>query len=152
MPETPHLWGVLDKKKRGLIMKNSKEENAILETLHPDFGQLRLTKTMLEKSIIDANVSIRRFAKLFQVDFETMKAGEKTTVEAIFADGTPCKVSFYKTNNRGDRRLSISGIKKQAQINDLLAFDFVRNHKTNKNMIVINVTAAIQNKKQLKQG
>ena len=58
-------------------MKNSKEESAILETLHPDFGQLRLTKTMLEKSIIDANVSIRRFAKLFQVDFETMKAGER---------------------------------------------------------------------------
>ena len=59
-----------------------KKEDKILKTLSPDFGQLRLTNTMLNKSIIDANTSIRRFAKLFEIDFETMVNGEKHSLSA----------------------------------------------------------------------
>ena len=33
-------------------------------------GVLDLTRTMLEKSIIDANESIRRLSKLFHVDYD----------------------------------------------------------------------------------
>ena len=73
-------------------------EDTILKTLEPDFGQLRLTNTMLNKSIIDANTSIRRFAKLFDVDFDQMQQGDKIQLEAHYKDGASCRLSFYKTN------------------------------------------------------
>ena len=125
-----------------------KKEDKILKTLSPDFGQLRLTNTMLNKSIIDANTSIRRFAKLFEIDFETMLNGEKHSLSASYEDGTNCNLSFYKTVNRGDRRLSISGIKKQAQEKDLIAFNYVLDKTTGKMAIVINVTAKAKNRKK----
>mgnify|MGYP005997668667 CR=1 FL=1 len=73
------------------------KEDKILKTLSPDFGQLRLTNTMLNKSIIDANTSIRRFAKLFGIDFDTMQNGEKHKLMAYYEDDTVCTISFYKT-------------------------------------------------------
>ena len=57
---------------------------------------------------------------------------------------------FYKTVNRGDRRLSISGIKQKAQINDLIAFNYKRivlDNDLQENVIVINVTAKAENRK-----
>ena len=63
---------------------------------------------------------------------------------------TICTISFYKTVNRGDRRLSISGIKKKAQINDLIAFNYKRvilDNDLQENVIVINVTAKAENRK-----
>jgi hypothetical protein len=105
---------------------------------------------MLNKSIIDANTSIRRFAKLFGIDFDTMVNGEKHKLLAYYEDDTLCTISFYKTVNRGDRRLSISGIKKKAQINDLIAFNYKRvilDNDLQENVIVINVTAKAENRK-----
>jgi hypothetical protein len=125
------------------------KEDKILKTLKPDFGQLRLTNTMLNKSIIDANTSIRRFAKLFKIDFDKMVNGEKHILPATYEDKTVCNLSFYKTVNRGDRRLSISGIKKQAEEKDLIAFNYTLNKKTGKMAIVINVTAKANNRTQL---
>jgi len=126
------------------------KEDKILKTLNPDFGQLRLTNTMLNKSIIDANASIRRFAKLFGIDFDTMVNGEKHKLRAYYEDDTICTISFYKTVNRGDRRLSISGIKQKAEINDLIAFNYKRivlDNDLQENVIVINVTAKAENRK-----
>jgi len=126
------------------------KEEQVLKTLSPDFGQLRLTHTMLNKSIIDANTSIRRFAKLFGIDFETMVNGEKHKLMAYYEDDTIGTLSFYKTVNRGDRRLSISGIKKKAQINDLIAFNYKRiivDNDLDQTVIVINVTAKAENRK-----
>jgi phosphatidate phosphatase APP1 len=126
------------------------KEDKILKTLSPDFGQLRLTNTMLNKAIIDANTSIRRFAKLFGIDFDTMVNGEKHKLLAYYEDDTVCTISFYKTVNRGDRRLSISGIKKKAEINDLIAFNYKRiivDNDLDQTVIVINVTAKAENRK-----
>jgi len=126
------------------------KEEQVLKTLSPDFGQLRLTNTMLNKSIIDANTSIRRFAKLFGIDFETMVNGEKHKLMAYYEDDTIGTLSFYKTVNRGDRRLSISGIKKKAQINDLIAFNYKRiivDNDLDQTVIVINVTAKAENRR-----
>ena len=80
------------------------------------------------------------------IDFDIMQAGDKKVVKAVFTDGIPCTVTFYKTKNRGDRRLSISGIKRRAQIGDLLAFDFVKTGERDP-MMVINVTARIERRK-----
>ena len=126
------------------------KEEQFLKTLSPDFGQLRLTNTMLNKAIIDANTSIRRFAKLFGIDFDTMVNGEKHKLLAYYEDDTVCTISFYKTVNRGDRRLSISNIKKKAEINDLIAFNYKRiivDNDLDQTVIVINVTAKAENRK-----
>jgi|TARA_R110000868_G_scaffold199600_1_gene446187 hypothetical protein len=123
------------------------KEEQVLKTLNPDFGQLRLTSTMLNKAIIDANTSIRRFAKLFGIDFEQMVNGDKKILNAFYEDGTSCKLSFYRTIARADRRLSISGIKKHAQEKDLIAFDYVADAITGELAIVVNVTARAENRK-----
>ena len=48
-----------------------------------------LTRTMVEKHIIDANASIRGFAKLLGIDYvDTIDPGQKVTVDAEFTDGT----------------------------------------------------------------
>ena len=126
------------------------KEEQVLKTLSPDFGQLRLTSTMINKSIIDANTSVRRFAKLFGIDFEAMAKGEKHKLLAYYEDDSIGTISFYKTANRGDRRLSISGIKKKARINDLIAFNYKRvilDNDLDQTVIVINVTARAENRK-----
>ena len=126
------------------------KEQKILDTLAVDSGQLRLTNTMLNKSIIDANESIRKFAKLFGIDFNFGK-GQKHKLLAYYDDDDlVCTLSFYKTVNRGDRRLSISGIRKKAQVNDLIALTYKRillDNDMQENVIVINVTAKAENRK-----
>jgi hypothetical protein len=127
------------------------KEQKILDTLEVDSGQLRLTNTMLNKSIIDANESIRKFAKLFGIDFNLMEKGQKHKLLAYYDDDdSVCTLSFYKTVNRGDRRLSISGIRKKAQVNDLIALTYKRillDNDMQENVIVINVTAKAENRK-----
>ena len=82
-------------------------------------GVIKLTSTMLNKAIIDANTSVRDFALSCGVDFADMECGEKHTIEAKFIDGTETKINLYRTNNaRGDRRISIKGIKAQAEVGD----------------------------------
>ncbi len=117
------------------------QEQAILDRLPKDHGTLRLTKTMLEKSIIDANSSLRAFAYHFGVDFTDMVSGEKRYIEAQYEDGTPCRLSFYRTANRGDRRFSCSGLRKRAEIGDLIAL--TRKTVRSKEVLVVNVTQAV---------
>lgn len=118
-----------------------RKENRIIESLSPDIGTLRLTKTMLDKHIIDANASIRRLALLLGHDMESMTNGDKITIEGQYDDGTPCRVNLYRTVMRSDRRVSISGIKKQAIAGDLLALSYKRNDEGDY-ILIINVTAA----------
>ena len=47
-------------------------------------AQIKLTKTMLDKAIIDANNSVREFVKVYGVDFNNMKSGDRATLEARF--------------------------------------------------------------------
>jgi hypothetical protein len=51
-------------------------------------AEIKLTKTMLDKAIIDANNSVREFVKSYGVDFNKMKSGDRATLEAKFSDGT----------------------------------------------------------------
>jgi hypothetical protein len=85
-------------------------------------AQIKLTKTMLDKAIIDANKSVREFVKVFGVDFAKMKSGDRATLEAKFVDGTETVINLYRTNNaRGDRRISIKGIKAQADVGNVVS-------------------------------
>ena len=102
-------------------------------------AKLTLTKTMLEKAIIDANSSVRQFGRLFGVVYEDMNAGNRVQLEAEFLDGSQTTLSFYKTRNRGDRRFSIRGIKKQAEIGDTIALCVRVDASTGEAALVINV-------------
>lgn len=84
-------------------------------------GEITLTATMLNKSIIDANKTVAALAEYIGVNYAELKAGEKVQIAGRFAsDNAPCIVSFYRTKNRGDKRLSISGLKRRAAIGDVI--------------------------------
>ena len=70
-----------------------------------------------------------------------MVSGEKLYIEAQYEDGTPCRLSFYRTANRGDRRFSCSGLRKRAEIGDLIAL--TRKTVRSKEVLVVNVTQAV---------
>ena len=80
---------------------------------------LNLTKTMLDKCIIDANASIRQLARLFDVDYDELMPSERVRVPTLLCNGTEATVTFYKTA-RGDRRISIQKIRDIAESGDSL--------------------------------
>lgn len=100
---------------------------SFIETLEQSFGAigtLKVTKTILTKGNPDANKTIVQFAKLFGINFaELEKGGDKgeTLVGKFDSTGDPCKIKFYRTNTRGDYRVSISGLKKHAEAGDVIA-------------------------------
>ena len=98
-------------------------EQAIIESLAPNLATIRLTRTMLEKHIIDANESVRRLALLCGIDYQTIGAGEKITRAAMLADGTKTTINFYKTK-RGDKRVSISRLNHHARAGDLIGITY----------------------------
>ena len=132
-------------------MLSTEKETVYLRTLPMwamGFAQIRLSKTMLEKSIIDANKSVRDLALNFGIDFDKMKNGDKYEVLARFDDldsNQHSVVRFYKTINRGDRRVSIKGIKQYAEIGDLIALSACLPKDDNKDIIIINVTRGLNN-------
>ena len=127
----------------------TEKESVFLKTLPiwaMGFAQIRLSKTMLDKSIIDANKSVRDLALNFGIDFDKMKNGDKYEVLARFDDtNQESVVRFYKTINRGDRLVSIKNIKQYASIGDLIALSACLPKDDNKDIIIINVTRRADN-------
>ena len=82
---------------------------------------ITLTKTMLDKSIIDCNKACRETAAMVGVNFDKMAPGDRAPVPAYWADNVETEIRFYRTNNaRGDRRISIAGLKKRAVIGNVI--------------------------------
>jgi len=79
---------------------------------------ISLTDTMLKKSIIDANKSVCEFAKTLSFDYKEAQCGDRKPLEASYPDGTPAKVTFYRAKTRGDKRISITKLKKFARAGD----------------------------------
>ena len=95
---------------------------------------LTLTSTMLDKSIIDANATVRKLALYLGVDYSKMVNGEKRVVDArLFGQGD-CKVTFYKAATRGDRRVSITKLKTIAGVGDTVALTILDG------VVVVNLT------------
>jgi len=91
-------------------------------------AQIRLTPTMLDKAIIDANTSVREFALSQGVDFAAMVSGDRHQLDAFFANGSETVINLYRTNNaRADRRISIKDIKKHFNAGDTLTIKFINN-------------------------
>ena len=97
----------------------------ILEFTSKNKGVLKLTKTMIDKSIIDANQSVRQLARLFGVDYEDMQPNERIKIPYI-SSSAESTVTFYKTA-RGDRRIPIQKIKEIAGEGDTLSLMWAKN-------------------------
>lgn len=117
----------------------NKNERKKISALVNESAVIELTKTMLDKAIIDANESVRQFARLFDVDVDSMSAGEKKSLPAVFADGTETQLNLYRAKHRGDKRISIKGIKKQAKAGDTIAITYQLD-AADRIIIVVNVT------------
>ena len=95
-------------------------------------AKIKLTKTMLDKSIIDANKTVQQFLDndvginyndaFFTNEYIDPDTG-KTVRSAFFvvgeyADGTEVNVKFYRSATRGDKRISIQKLKQYAEAGD----------------------------------
>jgi hypothetical protein len=95
-------------------------------------AKIKITKTMLDKSIIDANKTVWEFLdhdfgmnyndRFFTEEwYDTEK--ERTmrnafSVVGMYADGTEGDVKFYRSAKRGDKRISIQKLKQYAEVGD----------------------------------
>ena len=106
-------------------------------------AMFRITQTMLDKSIQDADKEICRF--LLEHDFlDYSKLTEKVYIpcklQAFVGDPSKdSKISCYKTT-RGDKRMWIKGIKDIAKAGDILNLKVYDNGGNIKSLIVQNLT------------
>ena len=99
---------------------------------------INVTDTMLKKSIIDANSRVCQFAKPFSFDSNEAECGVRQPFKASYPDGTPAKVTFYRAKTRGDKRISITKLKKYAKAGDNVTL--VNTDDGERIKILINVT------------
>lgn len=123
----------------------------IIQNLQPNVGHLKLTRTMLDKHIIDANASIQKLALLLGVDMSELVAGEKLELVGEYTDGTPCKIRLYRAATRGDKRVSISGLKQRADAGDDIALSY-RRTDAGGFVLVVNITAELMDKRTPNQN
>lgn len=114
-------------------------EKKVIESLSPQVAQIRLTDTMINKYIMDAKQDTQKLAALFYADYSLMVKGQKRTVQGVWHDGTACSVTFYRAKTRGDKRISISGLKRKAQPGDLIGLSYITD-QTGKTYLAVNVT------------
>jgi hypothetical protein len=93
---------------------------------------------MLKKSIIDANKSVCEFAKHFSFNYKEAECGERKPLKASYPDGTQAKVTFYRAKTRGDKRISITKLKKFAKAGDKVTL--INTDDDERIKILINVT------------
>ena len=123
---------------KNLLIRQAEFE--LIELNSNSVGTLNLTKTMLDKSIIDANASIRQLARLFDIDYDDMQPGQREKIPSLLSDKTESTVTFYKTA-RGDRRVSIQKIRNIAAAGDTLSLSWARNASGDL-ILIIRETAA----------
>lgn len=107
------------------------DELEVINNLHKynsnDYTVIRLTQTMLNKSIIDANGFLRTLLLDNDLlDFRNLTDKVYLTANLVLGNQKhEVKISFYKANKRGDERFWIYGLGKfikssQINVNDLI--------------------------------
>ncbi len=95
-------------------------------------AKIKLTKTMLDKSIIDANKTVQQFLTddfemsyddpYFTQQWYNEKANRfergRLTITGEYADGERVDVRFYRSGTRADKRISIQKLKQYAEAGD----------------------------------
>ena len=98
-----------------------------------------VTGTILNKSIQDCNAAIRDLLKREGVlDYDTLNAGDKVTLEGVYDDGTETTISAYRAKTRGDKRIWFNSLKNHAEAGDVMAL-VIRSGK----LVIQNVTKGV---------
>ena len=103
------------------------ETQSFLDALQKAFGPvgtLKCSPTVLNKGNPDANLSIRKFALLFGVDYNELPFGgdKGIKIKGRFQETQKeTTINFYRTKSRGDYRISISGLEQHARPWDIIA-------------------------------
>jgi hypothetical protein len=119
------------------MRKLTKSEQATATALG-DVALFHVTGTILNKNIQDCNAALRDLLKREGViDYDTLNAGDKVTLEGVYSDGTSTKISAYRSKTRGDRRIWFRNLKNNADAGDVMAL-LIRDGK----LLIRNVTRA----------
>ena len=110
----------------------------ILKFSRAEFSLIRMTQTMLEKSIIDANYKIREILNKEEIiDFDRIEKNQKEFTTTLLVTNTinELKTSFYRpTTKKGDPRFWIYKLNRYVSVNDLLLIT-----AANKQLIIIKI-------------
>lgn len=120
-------------------MENKTE---VINAVPPVFKTL--TKTMIEKGNPDCFKQLVCLARLFGVNFDEMKQGDRSEIPLVFTDGTETVIRFYVVHGSGgrkDKRYNIPAavLREQADVGDTIAFTF-KQDKNGRAMLCVNVT------------
>ncbi|TAA73139.1 MvaI/BcnI family restriction endonuclease [Planococcus salinarum] len=137
------------------FIPNEEELTLIKNVLdfHPkDYAVVRLTETMLKKSIIDASALIRPMLKKgLGVNYDTIPQGTdgKETRQGIIVGHKvhPAQTSYYRPLSKGgDPRLWVYGLKKRVKSGDMIMLTI-----HNQQLVIIPLLPGIVNKEILKE-
>ena len=104
-----------------------------------DAALFHVTGTILNKNIQDCYVALRDLLKREGViDYDELEAGDKVTLEGVYADGAETKISAYRAKTRGDKRIWFNGLKNYADAGDIMAL-VIRSGK----LVIQNVTKGV---------
>jgi len=104
-----------------------------------DAALFHVTGTILNKHIQDCNAALRELLKREGVlDYDTLNAGDRVTLEGVYSDGTETTISAYRAKTRGDKRIWFNGLKNYANAGDIMAL-VIRGGK----LVIQNVTQGI---------
>ena len=95
-----------------------------LQTAFGPVGTLKCSPTVLTNKCPDANISIRKFALLFGVDYNELQFGgdKGVKIKGRFQETQKeTTIHFYRTKSRGDYRIWISGLENYARPWDIIA-------------------------------
>jgi hypothetical protein len=99
----------------------TKTEQATADALG-DAALFHVTGTILDKNIQDCNAALRDLLKRKGViDYDVLSAGDRVTLEGVYADGSETKISCYRAKTRGDKRIWFNGLKAYANAGDIMA-------------------------------
>ena len=104
-----------------------------------DAALFHVTGTILNKNIQDCNAALRDLLKREGVlDYDTLNAGDKVTLEGVYSDGTETTISAYRAKTRGDKRIWFNSLKNHANAGDVMAL-VIRGGK----LVIQNVTQGV---------
>lgn len=139
-----------------MLFEPYQDELQFIEQIHKynerEYTVIRLTDTMLSKSIIDANVFVQDVLKKYGLmDYQSLKNGEKKKLDVILYIGEEkfeTKMSCYRANTRGDERFWIYGrqFKENFHSGDLM---YISVDSSSSRVIIINVSRGILSDKDL---
>ena len=97
-------------------------------------SKIKLTQTMLDKSICDCNQSTRNLLRDEGIlDYDDLEAGHREQIDITLLayvgkgwEAWVSQLSCYRANGRGDKRIWLTNLRRHAQAGDVLEIQVIR--------------------------